>query len=170
MDTAQFNFVVEEVVNLTADVQEPYRVAAFQAALTARLLGMQVLVQSSTGGASLAGTDIPVMSLLGQSRTFEEYAIQLPKRASHVDRFVAIAYWLLKSGTETFNVQESLEYYTRAHWLKPNNPQDIANKCQGRGYFSATGKEKNGSKEWKLTKTGFRYAESLTNEEAATGE
>jgi hypothetical protein len=116
-----------------------------------RLLGIEGFVQSPTGGASLAGARIPVMSLLGKSYTFEEYAMQLPKKASHVDRFATIAYWLLKGGTETFNAPELLEYYTRAHWWKPNNSQDIANKCQKRGYFSATGKEKNDSKEWKLT-------------------
>lgn len=159
MDTVQFNSTVEEVINLTSNVQEPYRVAAFQAALTVRLLGMNTRARPSSNGDTLL---VPETTAVDMATTFEEYVRQLPKKMPKPDKFMAVAYWLLMGEeVKTFQPNELQEYFTRAHWSKLDNPQYVAIQCQQKGFLSPTGQKKDGYKEWKLTKTGLQYVQSL---------
>ncbi len=51
-----------------------------------------------------------------------------------------------------------------------DNPQYVAIQCQKKGFLAPTGEKKDGYKEWKLTKTGFDYAEGLVGKETAVEE
>lgn len=153
MNQDRFMAAVVEAQMLVGEVEDVYRVAAFQVALSHILRSQteQTLRVMSTA------------SSLSAQVSFEEFAARLPRSASHNDRFVAVAYYLAQSGVAAFRANEILEdYYPRARWVqRPRNASDVANQCAKKAYFELTGIDDKGMKLWRITRTGVKYVETL---------
>ncbi len=84
--------------------------------------------------------------------------------ASHTDRFVAIAYYLLHSrGQMTFNTRHLQDMYTLAREPKPKNFAAGAAQCATRGLLTESGRKLDDLKEWQITKTGEEHIEQLSS-------
>ncbi|MBN1681315.1 MAG: hypothetical protein JW966_13615 [Anaerolineae bacterium] len=92
--------------------------------------------------------------------TFSEWAEQYAL-TSHRKRFVAIAVYCYRtSGQVHFDTHNMIEMYNKARWEKPTNPADIIAKAANSRFFEVSSTE-NGLKKWQLTKTGFKYLDTL---------
>lgn len=99
--------------------------------------------------------------------TLAEWASQFTLK-THVDRFVAIAWYLFdKQKITAVNTGDVMNNYQKARWDKPKNPADVFGKAAEKLFFTEyEGGEpsENGLKLWRLTTTGRKYLESLKKE------
>lgn len=156
MDTQAFIQAVLDAQAMVSAVEEPYRVAAFQVALSL-ILGSRVPIVEGIGYSEVATQRATPMS-------FEEFAARLPKTlTSHNDRFVAVAYYLDRhSQAQVFRANEIAdEFYKRVHWPRPKNASDVANQCAKKGHYQLEGMDEKGVKCWRITRLGVEHIEKL---------
>jgi hypothetical protein len=110
----------------------------------------------ATSSSSL--TDIP--------ETFAEWANHFDLQ-SHIDRFVATALYLMEYQNQAlFTKNHIVSLYEKARWSKPKNPADVLGKAATQMFFEEVSvSEEDGSKTWRLTKSGLRHLESLRKDE-----
>lgn len=79
---------------------------------------------------------------------------------SHVERSVAIAYYLLHVKKQlTFASRDIDKWYSLAREVKPSNFSDVVAACARRGFFVDTGEKREGLKVWQTTRTGEAFVE-----------
>jgi hypothetical protein len=98
--------------------------------------------------------------------TFSEWAAHYNIQ-SHVDRFVAIAVYLLdRQQQRSLDTEIAIQMYKEARWKQPHNPADVFSKGAARLFFAVSKEtdEKSSLKQWGLTKTGYQHLSSLKKE------
>lgn len=98
--------------------------------------------------------------------TFAEWTENFDLK-SHVDRFMVIGLYLLeKENIQLVDSDIILAKYRSARWELPTNPADIFYKASKRHFVteSETLGAENGLKKWRLTRTGYQFAQSLKKE------
>jgi hypothetical protein len=154
---------ITEIIRQAARIVEEAKVTE-QLGPCAFRVAAEALLQGAIGEyAGLETRSAPKAELL-EGVAVNQFLVGIALR-SHVDRFVAIAYYLLHSkGQLTFNVRDLEEVYTLARDRKPKNFAAIASQCAGRGLFTEAGEKLDSLKGWQITKTGEAHVRGLVSD------
>lgn len=117
----------------------------------------------SRGGGELA---VDHDNALHFEETLAEWATEY-NLESHVDRFVAIAGYLLdKQEQRSLDTEIVVSMYKEARWKQPQNPADVFSKAAARLFFTGNSNIEGRSslKQWALTRTGYQHLSSLRRE------
>lgn len=149
MNKEEVRTKISEAIELTQDIEEAYRTAAFQVIL-------EKLMVEGTQTSSTRGDSVAPGALKGIQAN--EFLASLDVR-SQLDQLEAIAYYFLKSGQESVTRAETMETLSKARLPRPKNLSDVIGKCIRRGHIIEAIGEKNGQKALQITPTGERYIE-----------
>ena len=153
---------LRDAAEVADEVDEAYRVAAFQVAAE-RLLRRDGGAHPERAQARSLGTRV---ASDGQPESINELLALMHDR-SHPDRFEAILlHSLRRTGVDGLTTDEVLKAYSEGRAPKPANASDVIAKCVKRGHVME-GEKRDGQKTWRLTVTGERYMEQIVQERMA---
>jgi len=149
MEDAYIRECISRAEAIVRDVDEPYRVAAFQAILRRFLAGDVVAAQPAAG--PRGSTALP--------STVSEFLAGAAPR-NHVETVVLVAYHMCRSGDPAgMTIDELVAAYAQARLKKPSNPSDTLAKAIRKGYLIDAPQRKDGKKAWVITQTGDSFVE-----------
>ena len=135
---------IEDAIEVTRCLEEPFRSIAFKVVLERRLKG-------SDGASETAASP-----LVKTGETLAEFtAARQP--ATHVNRVMTFAYFSLHSGDSSGRtVKEIEDAYKQVRVKKPQNIPDVIGQCMRRGLLVEADR-KDGAKAWVITARGEAY-------------
>jgi hypothetical protein len=147
MNREEIRALIEDAIELTRDLEEPFRGIAFRVVLERQL--EQHHPASEAGGAGV----------VSPGETFGELAAAR-QPTTHVNRVILFAYHSLHSGhRKGVTIKEIEEAYRQIRERKPQNIPDVIAQCSRRG-FLVEGERKEGAKAWVITSRGEGYVEN----------
>jgi len=94
--------------------------------------------------------------------TLGEFLDKKGNPQKHTDRVTVFAYWLFKVGkSESFNVRDIIDCYSKTRIPKPSNTNQIINQNVATHIFAEATEKKDGYKAWVITRTGEQYVEQM---------
>ncbi|MBA7618339.1 hypothetical protein ES703_25660 [subsurface metagenome] len=156
MNREEIKAKMEEAINLTQDIEEPYKSIAIEV-IFKKLIEEGILPattrRDSTGPATVARMQA------------SEFLASLDLR-SQLDQFEAVAYYFLHSGQESVTRAEIMDTLSKARLPRPKNASDVIGKCIRRGHIIEAAEEKDGQKALQITHKGEMYIEEKFKPEA----
>lgn len=149
MNKEEITARMNEAIELTQDVEEPYKSIAIEVLFRKLLEGE---MPSEAIKETLAKTT-KVASMQAS-----EFLASLDLR-SQLDQLEAVAYYFLHSGQESVTRAEVMDTLSKARLPRPKNLSDVIGKCIRRGHIIVAAEDKGGQKAWQITPTGERYVE-----------
>ena len=149
MNTEEIKSKITKVIELTQDVEEPYKSIAIEVLFRKLLEGE---MPSEAIKETLAKTT-KVASMQAS-----EFLASLDLR-SQLDQLEAVAYYFLHSGQESVTRAEVMDTLSKARLPRPKNLSDVIGKCIRRGHIIVAIEDKDGQKAWQITLTGEKYVE-----------
>lgn len=135
-----------------AKMDEVFAASAFEVAAYHLLGGKPIVAAKAMEGAER-------FAPVDEGMAINEFLLRL-NISSHVERSVAIAYYLLHVKKQlTFTSRDLDEWYGLAREAKPTNFSDVVTRGARRGFFVDTGEEHEGVKVWQITRTGEAFVE-----------
>ena len=139
---------ITEAIEITQDVEEPYKSIAFEVIF-------RKLIEETP--ATSEGRDLPGSAIVARMQA-SEFLASLNVR-SQLDQFVAVAYYFLRSGQESVTRAEIMDTLSKARLPRPKNPSDVIGKCIRRAHLIEAAEQKDKQKAWQITPTGEKYVE-----------
>jgi len=154
MNKEEIKTKITEAIEVTQDIEEPYKSIAFQVIL-------KKLIEEVPSPTARRDLTEPVTAPRMQPSEF----LASLKLKSQLDQFVAVAYYFLRSGQESVTRAEIMDTLSKARLPRPKNPSDVIGKCIRRAHLIEAVEQKDGQKAWQITPTGEKYVEEqlLTN-------
>lgn len=147
MNNEEIKAKITEAIEITRDIEEPYKSIAFEVILKNLIKG-ETLPTTTKG--DLTGSGIAT------GMQASEFLASLELR-SQLDQFEAVAYYFLHSGQESVTRAEILDTLSRARLPRPRNVSDVISRCIRRGHIIDAVVEKDGQKALQITPTGEKY-------------
>lgn len=140
---------IKEAIDLVEDVEEPYRISAFEIVLQSLLLEQ----------------DRPTFPFSTQEELHkEEDLIDFTRRknpGTHKERILTFGYFLEKfKKFQSFNASDIRRTYDASRITQPSNVNDLLNKLQGEGLLIESD-AREGLKAFKLSLSGLDCVEKL---------
>lgn len=147
MNKEEIRTKITEAIEITQDIEEPYKSMAFEVILkklidegmisptTRRDLTGQVIVARMQASELLASLDL----------------------RSQLDQIEAVAYYFLHSGQESVTRAEILDTLSKARLPRPRNLSDVIGRCIRRGHIIEAVEKKDGQKALQITPGGETY-------------
>lgn len=136
-----------EAIEITQDIEEPYKSIAFEVILKNLIEGETLPVTTKR---DLTG---PVVAAEMQASEF----LASLDLTSQLDRLEAVAYYFLQSGQESVTRAEIMDTLSKARLPRPKNISDVIGKCIRRGHIIEAVEEKDGQKALQITHKGENY-------------
>ena len=149
MNTEEIKSKITKVIELTQDVEEPYKSIAIEVLFRKLLEGEMP---------SKAIKETLAKPTKVASMQASEFLASLDLR-SQLDQLEAVAYYFLHSGQESVTRAEVMDTLSKARLPRPKNLSDVIGKCIRRGHIIVAVEDKDGQKAWQITPTGERYVE-----------
>ncbi len=147
MNSEELKKKIDEAIEITQDIDEQYKSAAFQ-----------VILQKLIGGETLATKEDLTAPVTLKGRQANEFLALLDVR-SQLDQLEAIAYYFLKSGQESVTRAEIVDTLSKARLPRPKNLSDVIGRCIRRGHIVEATEPKDGQKALQITIKGEKYIE-----------
>ncbi len=149
MNNETISSKIKEAIELTQDIEEPYKSIAFEVILN-KMLDRETMPAEASKGAATQLTSIHVQA--------NEFLASLDTK-SQLDLFEAVAYYFLRSKGEGVTRTEFLETLSKARLPRPKNISDVIGKCIRRGHIIESNEDKDGQKSYQITPSGEKYIE-----------
>lgn len=147
MDKEEIKAKITEAIEITHDIEEPYKSLAFKVILK-KLIGGETIPSTTKG--DLTG------SVVTTGMQASEFLASLDL-TSQLDRLEAVAYYFLKTGQESVTKAEITDTLSKARLPRPKNISDVIGKCIRRGHIIVAVEEKDGQKALQITHKGEKY-------------
>ena len=149
MNKEEITARMNEAIELTQDVEEPYKSIAIEVLFKKLLEGE---MPSEAIKETLARpTKVASMQA-------SEFLASLDLR-SQLDQLEAVAYYFLHSGQESVTRAEVMDTLSKARLPRPKNLSDVIGKCIRRGHVIEAVEKKERQKAWQITPAGEKYVE-----------
>lgn len=155
MNKEEIRAKITEAIEVTQDIEEPYKSIAFRVIL-------KKLIEEAPSPTARRDLTKPVTVPRMQPSEF----LASLKLKSQLDQFEAVAYHFLHSGQESVTRAEIVDTLSKARLPRPKNISDVIGKCIRRGHIIVAAKEKDGQKALQITPSGERYIEEKFKPEA----
>jgi len=149
MNREEIKAKMEEAINLTQDIEEPYKSIAIE------VIFKKLIEEGTLPATTRRDSTGPAIVARMQA---SEFLASLDLR-SQLDQLEAVAYYFLQSGQESVTRAEFLDTLSKARLPRPKNLSDVIGKCIRRGHIIEAVEEKEGQKALQITPTGERYVE-----------
>lgn len=147
MNKEEIKAKIIEAIEITQDIEEPYKSVAFEVILK-NLIEAETLHATTKGDSTGSGITAGMQA--------SEFLASLELR-SQLDQFEAVAYYFLHSGRESVARAEILDTLSKARLPRPRNVSDVISRCIRRGHLIEAVVEKNGQKALQITPSGEKY-------------
>ena len=149
MNKEEIRTKITEAIEITRDIEEPYKSVAFEVILK-KLISEGV--PSPTTRRDLTG------QVIVARMQASEFLASLDLR-SQLDQLEAIAYYFLHAGQESVTRAEITDTLSRARLPRPKNLSDVIGRCIRRGHIIEAVEGKDGQKAVQITPSGEKYIE-----------
>ncbi|NVM29195.1 MAG: hypothetical protein HWN65_10160 [Candidatus Helarchaeota archaeon] len=147
---------VKKAIKYTEDIDEPYKIPAFQVILKEFLDEKGEDIKSQSGISAEPKVFKRKMSMVEFLKSIE--------LNSYVEQALAVSYYLLThEDNNSFKVSDINDCFLRAKLKKPKNLSDTLNSLIKKGLIAETGKQE-GSRELYITQSGIKYIEDIKKE------
>ena len=145
---------IKEAIDIVKDIDEPYRVSAFEVILQHLLLARESPYPFRTEG------------ILHEKEDLVHF-IRRKSPGTHNEKILVFGYFLEKfKGLPAFNASDIREAYNESRTGQPANVNDLLYKLQGEGLLIASDALE-GMKAFRLSLSGLDRVEKLHNQAAS---
>ncbi len=156
MNKEEIRTKITEAIEITRDIEEPYKSMAFEVIL-------KKLISEGVSSPTTRG-DLTGQAIVARMQA-SEFLASLDLR-SQLDQLEAVAYYFLHAGQESVTRAEIMDTLSKARLPRPKNLSDVVGKCIRRGHIIEAVEEKDGQKALQITLKGEKYIEEKFKPEA----